>query len=206
MKLASGETIARTAALASALVLAWLTYSCDRTVRRATSLATDPSFVADLAIRGVRSIASNVDSGGPPPTDAALMERLSRNRDAFERLVRMFTVDANVRKIRRDLRGPPLSLPPRRISEYQSILEGLDLLSVAADPLRDQVAIEMLVWVGGAWPDDGMYKWYYYCPLGLPARRESDLVNDLNAHLRTAHSGAWLYRRIDRNWYLSFLY
>lgn len=179
-------------------------------------LAIVVAFVVTLAFAFmclfVFIIASPVSSS-PPPTDRQMIDNFTENRSDFETLVEMMVEDTNevaLFKVHRDYvkyyeSEQEDTVDQRRIQEYRTLLKKLNLLSIAYYQHREESFV-ITAYAAGGIPDEGIYKGYEYFPGGLPARFEAALVDSLEYDPKTYEPGTSLYREIDGNWYLWFLY
>lgn len=149
----------------------------------------------------------------PIPSDKLLIERFTVNQDSFETLVALMAEDTDqiaIYKITKDYvqyyAGREGELAEQRIQEYRHLLDALGLLSITHYPDEEGEKFLLTVLAQGWSPEGGIYKGYEYFPDGLPEKNEDQLVASLEYDPAEHDSGTWLYRHIEENWYLWFLY
>ena len=124
----------------------------------------------------------------PPPIDKHLIKTFTERRSDFETLITMCCGDA--------LDSSDTS------STCQRLLDELGLMSLRC--YEDKISIT--VYARGFSPEGGIYKGYVYFPDGLPTRLMGSVVEDLEYKPKEYEPWTKLYRKIDDNWYLYFLY
>ena len=152
-------------------------------------------------------------SSRPLPDDDLLMEMFESNQDDFEILVEMMSEDTKtvpLHKVAKDyiqytVSQKDTTLDEQRIQEYRDLFTELDLLSITHFT-RNEESFLIIVYAEGWSPEGGIYKGYRYFPDGFPSRFEASLVESLEYDPQAYESGTWLYRKINENWYLWFLY
>ena len=142
---------------------------------------------------------------GRPPADAALLGQFQKNRAAFQKLAEMIAVDQSVEKVHQAyIHGS--SPGEKRLAEYRRLLRQVNCQSVTRWDHPDEYTVEVTAFAGGALPDDGIYKGFEFFPKGLPERSAGDVVSSLDGDPHRVEGGTRRYRKINENWYLTFLY
>ncbi len=147
---------------------------------------------------------------GPNPTDKTLIAAFEMHRADFEALLTMWQEDraraGELEKISLDYTRPDdletLGISTARLEEYRQLLQRIGALSISTD-FRD--GVEVLVWAGGAMPDDGAYQGYLYLPTGL--RTDITQVSEVDPYeVGAQNEPVWVARPIDDNWYIYYMY
>jgi hypothetical protein len=146
------------------------------------------------------------------PSDESLIEQFTSNQSKFETAIEMMGEDTSetaLYKIARDYiqyeAGREGEIDEQRAEEYRCLFDELNWLSIT-HYRGDTESFLITVYAEGWSPEGGIYKGYEYFPEGLPEKHRDRLVESLEYAPDEYESGTWLYRRIDENWYLWFLY
>ncbi len=147
-----------------------------------------------------------------PPSDEILIEQFTSKQDKLEMMIKMMgedTSETGLHKIARDYlqydadrRG---EIDEQRIQEYRRLFDELNLLSIT-HYRGDTESFLITAYAAGWSPEGGIYKGYEYFPEGLPEKHKDQLVDSLEYDPDEYEPNTWLYRLINENWYLWFLY
>ncbi len=159
------------------------------------------------------ALASLMGCSDPIPSDALLIEKFESNRSDFETLVEMMREDtklAPLHKVAKDYvqynaSQNDTTIAEERLQAYRALFTKLDLRSITHFT-RNEESFAIIVYAPGWSPEGGIYKGYEYFPNGFPLRHKDALVKSLEYDPHAYESGTWLYREINENWYLWFLY
>jgi hypothetical protein len=183
-------------------------------VKKVWQLVDTGAFIRLFAIC-LALLAFSILTGcsNPPPDDDFLIETFESNRSDFEGLVRMMSEDTRIAPLHKvardyvqyDAGQGDTTIDEQRLQEYRDLFTKLDLLSIT-HYTRNEESFVITVYAEGWSPEGGIYKGYEYFPDGFPARLEDSLVASLEYNPQVYESGTWLYRKINDNWYLWFLY
>ena len=124
----------------------------------------------------------------PPPSDERLIKAFTERRSDFETLITMCSEGA-------------LDFSDAS-STRQRLLDELGLMSLRC--YEDKISIT--AYARGFSPEGGIYKGYVYFTDGLPTRLVGSVVENLEYKPKVYEPWTKLYRKIDDNWYLFFLY
>lgn len=151
--------------------------------------------------------------GDPIPEDALLITTFEAQQDDFETLVAMMREDVartSLHKVDRayvqyDQSENDAEISEERVQAYRDLFARLDVLSITYYNRKEESFL-ITAFARGWSPEGGIYKGYEYYPDGLPPRRAEDVVDSLDYEPQTYEPGTWLYREMEGNWYLWFLY
>jgi hypothetical protein len=145
------------------------------------------------------------------PDDATLIRIFSEHRKDFETLAAMFVEDTstfNLARVsvdyvsyHRSAYGQPLS--DQRLSSYRDLLRKLGLEFVSDGT---EGGVIFVAFVRGWGPEGGVYKGYRFFPDGIPESWRSSVVDELHYQPKKYEPNTSLHRKIDKYWYLWFLY
>lgn len=142
--------------------------------------------------------------GCSPPPDSILLSQFAENQDVFEKLAGMIIEDHALERVHRTY---ILGTSPgdERIAEYRRLLAIVGCLSISRYEHQEQSQVQLIMFAGGALPDDGIYKGFVFFPRGLPEHFKDNLVSSLDDVPSEIETVSIFYREINENWYLYFL-
>jgi hypothetical protein len=147
-------------------------------------------------------VLSGCFSPSKPHADEILVENFTNHRDKFVTLVNMVVNDKDLESVTTKYVLPEnTTISEQRLQEYRRLLKELDLCSIEVH----QEAVFLTAYIGGSFPDDGVYKGYVYFPDGIPGELKASVIDNLDGLEWNANHVTKFYKKIDEKWYLWFL-
>ena len=137
-----------------------------------------------------------------PPSDAAMIANLARNRAAFERLLAMIHQDRGLERVDVDWTRPEnpstIGVSPERIGVYRRLMQEIGVTRgfYAFEP-RDEISF--IAYASGL-SIRGQSKSYVWSPAG--EFQDAGMVESLDAVWSSGHRRIWGYRHVEGPWYL----